>query len=948
MKNTRNKSESEILRQNAEELLKNKSEAKILELIEELAFQNEEKTKRADELLIANKELALQQDNMKKIASRVPGLVYQYLLRPDGTSCFPYASEAIREIYRVSPDEVREDASAVFANLHPDDLAVVAASIQASAQNLTPWQHEYRVKFDDGTIRSLYGNAVPQKEVDGSVLWHGFITDITEENRLKEELKSSEEQRISILNHVTDVVWSLSWPDLKVNFISQSVEQVLGRSVQEFTENPSLWADIVHADDKPVSVKAFEQLTKEGSAVRECRIVRPDGSIVWVNDKSKIIVDQNGMPIRIDGVSRDITERKRVEEELRIKEERYRLLAENARDVIWTMKLDGTITYISPSVEHLRGFTVEEAMNQPLDKILTPDSQVASVGYVQRLYAAFVAGLPLPDFRGELEYYCKDGSTLWTECLTYPVLGSDGSSLTMLGVTRDITERKQAEVALRKSEEDFKAIANFAASWEAWFNPAGKLVWMNSYSVKLTGYTPEEYIAAEDYSSMMIAQEDIALAFDKFQGALQGSSGDNLEIRCLRKDGSRFWASVSWRPIFDLNGRSLGFRTSIQDISERKKTEEEKQKTDASIRTLSMAIEQSPVTTVITDVAGNIQFVNPKFTYITGYTAEEAIGHNPRILKAGDKPDSEYRELWETILSGQNWHGVFKNKKKNGELYWESAVISPVKDNEGTITHFLAVKEDITERKKSEEEIKLKNEQLIKLNAEKDKFFSIISHDLRGPFNGLLGLSKMMAEELSDLTQEEIQKMAGSMRDSATNLFGLLENLLEWSRMQQGGINFNPESTCLMSIINESMRPVMDSADKKGIKIRYEIPADVEVFADQYMLASTIRNLASNAVKFTQKSGKITIAAKTVPGNSVEFSVMDTGIGMSPEILDDLFRLDVQSNRRGTENEPSSGLGLLLCKDFIEKHGGKIWVESEDGKGSTFYFTLPIAPARNQ
>jgi signal transduction histidine kinase len=238
----------------------------------------------------------------------------------------------------------------------------------------------------------------------------------------------------------------------------------------------------------------------------------------------------------------------------------------------------------------------------------------------------------------------------------------------------------------------------------------------------------------------------------------------------------------------------------------------------------------------------------------------------------------------------------------------------------------------------------LKNKELHELNLTKDKFFSIISHDLRGPFNGFLGLSKLMAESLQELTHEEIQKMAGALRDSATNLFRLLENLLEWSRMQQDSIKFNPDSTLLMPLIAETMRPVLDSSNKKEVEISYEIPGDLEVFADKHMLASTIRNLTTNAVKYTPKGGKVTIAAKLLPGNSVEISVRDTGIGMTPEMVDDLFRLDVESNRSGTENEPSSGLGLLLCKDFVEKHGGKIWVESEEGKGSTFYVTFPIAP----
>jgi PAS domain S-box-containing protein len=812
MKNTHNKSEAEILRQKAEELLKEKSEDKILELIEELAFQNEEKAKRVDELLIANKELAFRQEDLRKIASQVPGVVYQYLLRPDGTSCFPYASEAIREIYRVSPEQVREDASAVFANLHPDDLAVVAASIQASAQNLTPWQHEYRVKFSDGTIRLLYGNAVPQREVDGSVLWHGFITDIT-----------------------------------------------------------------------------------------------------------------------------------------------------------------------------------------------------------------------------------------------------------------DLYSQKKALLELQKSEEKFQAIANYAASWEAWFNPEGKLVWMNSYSETLTGYTPEEYIAAEDYLSMVIAAEDIEMVLEKFQEALQGISGNDMETRINRRDGSKFWASVSWRPIFDLNGRSLGFRTSTKDISQRKKAEEllleseEKhrilfmdspdayliiidgvfidcnvatevmlrgdririigqtpdalspqfqpdgrksaestlQKINDTLRTGKSSFEwvhqrfdgsyftvevsaasmiiglkpalfiswrdisdrkqaeetlkdreeqfrnffvNAPVGIFHSNWDGRFLTVNPVLANMLGYSGPEELILATTNMTTQIYEDPAIRpQIMDSLRKTDGWvhYDEVKWKRKDNFIITVDMTGRKVLDSKGNFAYLEGFIEDITKRQQAEDEIKLKIEELHTINAEKDKFFSIISHDLRGPFNGFLGLTKLMAEEMPDLNQDEIQKIARSMRDSASNLFNLLENLLEWSRMQQGGIIFNPESTRLLSIINESKHPLMDSADKKGVEIKYEIPSNLEVFADQYMLASTIRNLASNAVKFTLKGGKVTIAAKSVPGHSVEISVRDTGIGMSPQMVDDLFRLDVQTNRRGTENEPSSGLGLIICKDFVEKHGGKLWVESEVDKGSTFYFTLP-------
>jgi len=233
-----------------------------------------------------------------------------------------------------------------------------------------------------------------------------------------------------------------------------------------------------------------------------------------------------------------------------------------------------------------------------------------------------------------------------------------------------------------------------------------------------------------------------------------------------------------------------------------------------------------------------------------------------------------------------------------------------------------------------------KNEELQIINSEKDKLFSIIAHDLRSPFSSFLGLTQVMAEELETLSMDQLQEIAGSMRKSATNLFRLLENLLQWSRIQQGSIPFYPAQIELIPIVEESIALVIDSANKKGIEIKYDIPYNTMVYADSNMLQTIIRNIVSNAVKFTPKNGKVDIEARTISGKNVEISIGDTGIGMSSSVVDNLFRLGSQTNRTGTDGEPSTGLGLIICKEFIDKQGGKIWVESEEGKGSVFYFTI--------
>jgi len=235
-----------------------------------------------------------------------------------------------------------------------------------------------------------------------------------------------------------------------------------------------------------------------------------------------------------------------------------------------------------------------------------------------------------------------------------------------------------------------------------------------------------------------------------------------------------------------------------------------------------------------------------------------------------------------------------------------------------------------------------KNRELQKLNLEKDKLFSIIAHDLRGPFSSFLGLTALMAEEHDMFTKEEIKECAVNLNCSASSLYRLLDNLLQWSRVQQGTIPFNPRKINLKSIALEYMELVKHTAEEKNIEFVVEIPDETEVYADKNMLQSIIRNLVSNALKFTSKGGRVCLCAGVKADDKIEIIVEDNGIGMSKEMIDTLFHLNVETGRTGTDGEPSTGLGLLICKEFIEKHNGTLTIESEIKKGSRFIVTLPV------
>jgi len=273
---------------------------------------------------------------------------------------------------------------------------------------------------------------------------------------------------------------------------------------------------------------------------------------------------------------------------------------------------------------------------------------------------------------------------------------------------------------------------------------------------------------------------------------------------------------------------------------------------------------------------------------------------------------------------------------------------APIWDEMGNLVGVVGTGRDVTVTKQLENEksnalelLQKSDDNLRRINAEKDKFFSIIAHDLKGPFSAFLSLTVLMADDLPNMKLSEIQKIASSLRKAATNLYQLLENLLEWSLMQRGITRFDPKTFLLNPKVKESLNIVLESANKKGIEFSCTISDDIQVYADENMLKSTLRNLVTNALKFTPKGGQVSFVAKSVKDIGVEISIMDNGIGMDNYMLDKLFRLDEHTSSKGTDGEPSTGLGLLLCKDFVEKHGGQIWAESEEGKGSVFHFNIP-------
>ena len=303
----------------------------------------------------------------------------------------------------------------------------------------------------------------------------------------------------------------------------------------------------------------------------------------------------------------------------------------------------------------------------------------------------------------------------------------------------------------------------------------------------------------------------------------------------------------------------------------------------------------------------------------------------------------EVKRKVEKAAKNKKTHLNLKHILASGEIRDVEVYISPININGKTLLYssvhdITKQKIDEKELKLKKEELELKNEELIKANHEKDLFFSIIAHDLKTPFNGLLGVTELMIDDT--LTCEEIKEFSILLNKSAHNTFELIVELLEWAKIQRGLTEFNPSIINLNETINKTIQILNLSILNKSIELFVDVPNDHNALVDQNMIQTVFRNLISNAIKFTTPNGKIIISSEIIEHN-IRISIKDNGIGMSDKIKNNLFNIEVNTKRIGTDGEHSNGLGLILCKDLIKKQGGKIWVESEEEKGSTFYFTIP-------
>jgi len=492
--------------------------------------------------------------------------------------------------------------------------------------------------------------------------------------------------------------------------------------------------------------------------------------------------------------------------------------------------------------------------------------------------------------------------------------------------------RKQSELELKKSEEKFRNIFQKNVVVKLIIDPEnGNIIDANQAASAFYGW-PMETLQKMNISQINTLQpEDIMKEMDKARTLKK----KYFNFRHRKADGSLVDVEV-FSSCIKIGDKDFLY-SIIHDITDKKKAEEK-------LKLLNRAVEASSVSVVITDSDGYINYINPYFTKLTGYSYEEARGQNPRVLKSGNQPITFYEELWNTILSGSEWTGEFNNRKKNGELFWEKAIISPILNSEGKVTNFVAIKEDITERKKILEELVAAKEHAEESDRLKSAFLANMSHEIRTPMNGILGFSELLKEP--GLTGEEQQEYIRIIQKSGVRMLNIINQIVDISKIEAGLMTLDIKESNINEQIEYIYTFFKPEAETKGIKLSFRntLPAkDAIIQTDREKLYAILTNLIKNAIKYTMV-GFIEFGYKIVETQciaSLQFYVKDSGIGVPKDRQEAIFERFIQADIEDRMAYQGAGLGLAITKAYVEMLGGKIGVESEEGIGSTFYFTLP-------
>ena len=805
----------------------------------------------------------------------------------------------------------------LMQELFPDE-AYRKNALKYMEEAKSDWR-EFQIKAKSGEI--IYTRWSNVLLGDGTQI--GIGLDITHQREAEMALKENEENLRVTMDSIGDAVIAT---DIHGNITRMNpvAENMCGWSLKE-TKGKQL-SDFFHV----VNAKTGEEVENPVQKVLETgkivgmanhtMLIAKDGTRYQIADSGSPICNAEGEIIGVVLVFRDVTEEYRIQEALKESKNQLSKAQSIGKLGSWLFNMNSGEIAISDEsysiygLEKGREYTIEEVQELPLPQYREKLDQRLKklIKGKQKYKLDFKIARPsdgqIIDIHSEAVY--------------------DKEENTVTGIIQDITERKQAEEALRLSEEKFRKLFKNHTAIKLIFEPeTERIIEANHAASKFYGWSVKQLVQMKitdiNIQSDEAVKQKIALSLK--------NRNSYYEFQHRKADGSICDVEV-FSSLIEIDGKEV-LHSIVHDVTEKKKNENR-------LKLLSRSVEQSPVSIVITNPDGIIEYINPTFSRVSGYSSLEAIGRKPSLLKSGHQTNEVYAHLWQTITAGKEWRGELLNKRKDGDLYWEDVTISPIFDTENQITHYIAVKEDITEKKQIVEELLEAKEQAEESDRLKSAFLANMSHEIRTPMNGILGFADLLKEKY--ITEDQKKEYVEIIKESGNRMLNTINDLIDISKIESGMVEVEYSEIDVDEQMNYLYTFFKPEAEKKGLKLLYHRDSQnvtSAVITDKLKLIAILTNIVKNAIKYTPK-GSIEFGYM-LGAKKMEFYVKDTGIGIESDRQEAIFDRFVQADLSISRPFEGAGLGLSISKAYIDMLGGRIWVESAKDKGSVFRFILP-------
>jgi len=872
---------------------------------------------------------------------------------------FAYVNKALADVFGYDVDEVIGKLGPLDLT-HPDDHPKVIENINKRVSGeIEAVNYSFKGVKKDGTAIyvEVFGRRIEYKGKPGVI---GTLMDITERVKLEQENRIKTEQLQNTLENTPNVAIQFYdergrityWNNASTRIYGWTKEEALGKTLDEL---------ILSKEQAEEFLSILQKIkeTKQAVGLFESKFHRKDGAEGWILSTTFVIPSETGSDTFVC-MDVEITEQKKAYEELNQQKELFKTLIETSNVAILYYSGE-KILFCNEYLTKLTGYSREEVYSMPSWNLVHPDQREAVKDNILRR----LSGEPVPSHY-EIKILCKDGSAKWVD---YSVnLVEFEGKIIAFGTGVDITERKLNEEVIKIQSTLAKALLESPTLnkfFEIVRNELSKLIDTKNLFVAFYDertdelYAPFEWDEKMDAPVRWSAQKSLTgkVVHEKRTIFLKRKEIDELiEKGEIERIGSpaEVWLGV---PLF-VEGEVYGAivvqsydnpnaydersKQLLEMVASHFSTSIIRKMEHEELVKLSRAVEKSQVGVVITNKEGTIEYVNPKFCEITRYSADELIGKNPRILQSGHHTKEFYKNLWDTILSGRDWVGEFRNKRKGGELYWDRGLISPITDESGKITHFVGIKEDITEQKRLIEELVKAREKAQESERLKTAFLANVSHEVRTPLNSIIGFAQVL--DTQDLNKEEVKRFASIILKRGNDLLDLFNEILDLSLIESNQLKISPKKVNINSILYDVYSNFLLNPKVKEKQIDLRIgkifPEDFEFSTDPLRLKQILSNLVENGIKFT-KRGYVEFGGTIENEKTLSFYVKDTGIGIPASKFNTIFeRFQQIDSDFITREYEGTGLGLPLCKGLVNLLGGRIWLESTVGEGTTFYFTI--------